>query len=341
MQNKLFRITIDTNPEDCNLNCIMCEEHSPYSKYIDDLYKQTGSRKRRMPVEWLDKIINQASNLGTSEIIPSTMGEPLIYKAIERIYDLAKEKGIKINLTTNGTFPRKTVKEWADIIIPYTSDVKISWNGSTKGTSEKVMKGIDFEKVLNNVKEFVSYRDQYFIESGVYCRITFQLTFMQNNMHELADIVKLAASLNIDRIKGHHLWDHFNEIKHLSMKYDETGIKKWNQFVNDACSAADKYRRPNGEKVILENIVPIEEKVSKSVPENYNCPFLNKELWISATGKISPCCAPDKLRDTLGDFGNIQTQSISDVLKSDAYQNLVRSYKTNELCKTCNMRKPN
>ena len=339
-KNELWRITIDTNPEDCNLNCIMCEEHSPFSKYIDELYKETGSRKRRMPVEWLDKIMDQAANLGIKEIIPSTMGEPLIYKAIERIYDLAKERGIKINLTTNGTFPRKTVMEWAEIIIPNTSDVKISWNGATKETSEKVMKGIDFEKVLKNVRDFIEYRDKYFIESGNYCRITLQLTFMQNNMHELADIVKLAASMNVDRVKGHHLWDHFNEIKHLSMNFNEDGIRDWNHYVKVAQKAAEEFRRPNGKKVILENILPIEEKQKGEKPEHYKCPFLNKELWISATGKISPCCAPDKLRDGLGDFGNIQTHSISEVLRSPAYIDLVENYKKKELCKTCNMRKP-
>ena len=338
--DKLWRITIDTNPEDCNLNCIMCEEHSPFSKYIDNLHKETGSRKRRMPVEWLDRIFDQVEVLGIKEVIPSTMGEPLIYKAIEKIYDLAKQKGIKINLTTNGTFPRKTVKEWAEIIIPNTSDVKISWNGSTKETSEKVMIGIDFDKVISNVKEFVQYRDKHFLETGEYCRITFQLTFMQNNMHELGEIVKLAADLNIDRLKGHHLWDHFSEIKHLSMKFDEAGIINWNKYVMEAHLVSEKYRRPNKEKVVLENIYPIAEKVKKEIPFDHECPFLNKELWISATGKISPCCAPDKLRDDLGDFGNIQSSSISEALRSSNYQDLVKNYKSKELCKTCNMRKP-
>jgi MoaA/NifB/PqqE/SkfB family radical SAM enzyme len=339
-KNTLWRITIDTNPEDCNLHCIMCEEHSPFSKYIDQLYQETGSRKRRMPIEWLDKIMEQADSTGIKEIIPSTMGEPLIYSAIERIYDFAKEKNIKINLTTNGTFPRKSLVEWAKIIIPHTSDVKISWNGATKETAELVMKGIDFNQVMHNTKAFISLRDQHYRETGYYCRITFQLTFMQNNMHELAEIVKLAASLNVDRVKGHHLWDHFEEIKTLSMKYDTAAIERWNQFVQEAHAAAERYRRPNGEKVLLENIIPIEPDKQNEIPESYNCPFLNKELWISATGKISPCCAPDKLRDELGDFGNIQTHTISEVLSSDAYSKLVSDYKTRSLCKTCNMRKP-
>jgi glycosyltransferase involved in cell wall biosynthesis/MoaA/NifB/PqqE/SkfB family radical SAM enzyme len=338
--HELWRITIDTNPEDCNLSCIMCEEHSPFSKYIDELYKETGTRKRRMPVEWLDKIFAQAKQLGVKEVIPSTMGEPLIYKAIEKIYTLAKQNDILINLTTNGTFPRKTVKEWAEIIIPQTSDVKISWNGATKETAEKIMKGLDFEKVLENAREFVEWRDEHYSQTGKYCRITFQLTFMQNNMHELADIIKLAASLNIDRVKGHHLWAHFEEIKDLSMRSNENPIIKWNCYVAEARKAAEAHRRPNGDKVLLENIYPIPLAGRKEVPAEYVCPFLGKELWISATGKISPCCAPDKQRDRLGDFGNIQRVSIGEVLNGPAYRELVANYRDKELCKTCNMRKP-
>lgn len=336
----LWRITIDTNPEDCNLSCTMCEEHSQFSKYIDNLYKETGIKRRRMPVEWLDKIFVQAKELGVKEIIPSTMGEPLLYKGIEKIYELAQQNDIKINLTTNGTFPKKSVEDWAKTIVPNTSDVKISWNGATKETSEKVMIGIDFKEAVENVEKFVSFRDNHFKMGGNYCRITFQLTFMQNNMHELSEIVKLAAKLNVDRVKGHHLWAHFEEIKMLSMKADSNSIKLWNNYVVDAIETADKYRRPNGEKVILENIYTLEDIEKREVPEQYNCPFLNKEIWISATGKISPCCAPDKERDKLGDFGNIQDASLREIINGTNYQNLVNNYKNEPLCKTCNMRKP-
>ncbi|MDR0506083.1 MAG: SPASM domain-containing protein, partial [Dysgonamonadaceae bacterium] len=60
----------------------------------------------------------------------------------------------------------------------------------------------------------------------------------------------------------------------------------------------------------------------------------------SATGKISPCCAPDNLRHSLGDFGNIETTTVAEVLASPVYRKLVDNYKSVELCKTCNMRKP-
>jgi glycosyltransferase involved in cell wall biosynthesis/MoaA/NifB/PqqE/SkfB family radical SAM enzyme len=336
----LWRITIDTNPEDCNLNCIMCEEHSPYSNFIPTLFKETGVKRRRMKFEIAKDIFQQAEKLGVKEIIPSTMGEPLLYKEFDKIVELAKRKNIKINLTTNGTFPKKSVEEWAKLIVPNTTDVKISWNGATKETSEKVMKGIDFEKAVENVKEFIKYRDEHFTNTGYFCRVTFQLTFMQNNMHELAEIVKLAASLGVDRVKGHQLWAHFDEIKDLSMKVSKESSKQWNDYVKQAIEAQEKHRKPNGGKVLLENIIPITDNENREVPDHYECPFLTKELWISATGKISPCCAPDNLRKSLGDFGNITEISIDEILKSQQYIDLAMNYKTKALCKTCNMRKP-
>jgi len=337
---KLWRITIDTNPEDCNLKCIMCEEHSPYSDFIPNLFKETGVKRRRMKFETVEDIFDQAEELGVKEIIPSTMGEPLLYKKFDRIFELAQQKNIKINLTTNGTFPKKTVTEWAKLIVPNTTDVKISWNGATEETSKKIMLGIDFNKAISNVKEFIKYRDEYLKKTGYFCRVTFQLTFMQNNMHELADIVKLAASLGVDRVKGHQLWAHFDEIKSLSMKDSKESVKQWNEYVEQAIQVQKAYKKPNGEQVILENIIAINEKAINDIPEEYECPFLEKELWVSATGKISPCCAPDNLRKSLGDFGNIETTTIKEVLESTIYTDLVKNYKSNELCKTCNMRKP-
>jgi glycosyltransferase involved in cell wall biosynthesis/MoaA/NifB/PqqE/SkfB family radical SAM enzyme len=336
----LWRITIDTNPEDCNLKCLMCEEHSPYSDFIPRLFQETGVKRRRMQLDTVESIFRQAAELGIKEIIPSTMGEPLLYKGIEEVFKLSRKYGIKINLTTNGTFPKLKIEDWAKMIVPNTTDIKISLNGASAETAEKIMIGLDFNQVMSNIKSLISFRDKYFDKSGYYCRISFQLTFMQNNMHELADIIKMAANLGVDRVKGHQLWTHFDEIADLSMKATSESISNWNNYVKQAYEVHEKYRKPNGEKVILENISPIDLSGNSIVPDSYECPFLSKELWVSATGKISPCCAPDKLRKTLGDFGEISSTTFQDVLNSDLYQNLVRDYKKQPLCQTCVMRKP-
>jgi len=339
MTNKIWRITLDTNPEDCNLKCIMCEEHSPFSKFKEELFKKTGEKVRRMPKEWITQLFLEAKDLGVEEIIPSTMGEPLLYKDIHLFFELAKEHNTKINLTTNGTFPKKTVEEWAKLIIPVTSDTKISLNGATKEISEKVMLGLDFKKQIENIKAFVKYRDEHYKKTGFYSRITLQLTFLQNNMHELPQIIKLGAELGIDRIKGHHLWAHFEEIKNLSFKNSKDSIVQWNNIVDTAIVASEKFRKSNGDKIILEQINHTSLAVNNSVKKESNCPFLGKEVWVSAKGKLSPCCAPDKERDSLGDFGFYPNTSIEQMVESDAYNNLKKNYKQHSLCKVCVMRK--
>ena len=89
------------------------------------------------------------------------------------------------------------------------------------------MRGVRWEKVFNNVKEFIAVRDQYAKDGGNYCRVTFQLTFLEENVAELADIVGLAIGLGVDRVKGHHLWAHFAEIKELSMRRSTQAIERW------------------------------------------------------------------------------------------------------------------
>ncbi len=330
----LRRITLDTNPDDCNLHCIMCEEHSHFNtknKFIT----------RRMSNDWLAAIFCEASEMGITEIIPSTMGEPLLYQHFAEIIELCKKHKIKLNLTTNGTFPKKNAVEWAKLIVPVGSDVKFSWNGTTKTTYQSVMQGSTYEKQVENLQNFIAFRNQYLTETNYFCRVTLQVTFMQQNMSELADIVRFAADNDVDRVKGHHVWTHFKELESQSFKNSKESIEKWNHIVDEAIAASERFRKPNGEKVLLENISKLNFDEDNSLIDNSltECPFLGRELWISATGKISPCCAPDKLRDSLGNFGNYPQVSINQVVESDAYKYLVQNYKQFELCKTCNMRK--
>ncbi len=338
--NKLWRITLDTNPEDCNYHCIMCEEHSEFSHFKKKLKEQGLDTPRRMPRNLLSNIFEDAKKLGIREIIPSTMGEPLLYKWIDDFFILAPKYGFKINLTTNGSFPGKKIEDWAQIIIPNTSDIKISFNGAKKETSEKIMRGSSYEKQLSNIRFLVQYRNNWYKKHGKYCSITLQTTFMQSNMKELAEIIKLAASLDIDRVKGHHLWTHFEEIKNLSMKFSDESIRQWNKYVDEAEIAQELYLKPNGKKIRLENIIKLSEDTGEVIPETYNCPFLGKELWIAADGRINPCCCPDEKRRLLGDFGNANQIKISEVIESEKYQNLLENYKAQEVCKTCNMRRP-
>ncbi|MBK7214695.1 MAG: radical SAM protein [Bacteroidales bacterium] len=318
--NKLWRITIDTNPEDCNLHCIMCEEHSEYSTFKKEIYKSTGKSRRVMPEEWIQRIIEEARGLGVKEIIPTTMGDPLVSKSIDTITQLVRTTKMKLNLTHNGTFPGKSVEQWALQLIPITKDIKISWNGASSEIAESIMKGINYQTAVGNLKELINCRDQHFANHRHYCQITLQLTFMRNNMFEIEKILELAAELGVDRIKGHHLWVHFPEIASQSFNHSAESAIEWNGIVERAKSAIKQYRRlKDGAEIRLENFHPINNIQTDVIPYDYECPFLERELWISATGRNT---------------------TLKQVIQSESYNELIKNYKSKVLCKKCQMRRP-
>ena len=155
-----WRITFDTNPDTCNLRCVMCEEHSPHSP-LQSVRRREGKPRRLMPIELLRNVVAEAAAAGgLREIIPSTMGEPLLYEHFEDILALCSQYGVRLNLTTNGTFPRLGARAWAERIVPVASDVKISWKGATKTTQEAIMAGAHWESLLHNVRTFIAVRDR-------------------------------------------------------------------------------------------------------------------------------------------------------------------------------------
>ena len=146
-----WRITFDTNPDNCNLNCIMCEKHSSFNK------NKKISTKRIMDINIIQNTVAQLSKKRLVEIIPSTMGEPLLYRHFDEIIKIASENEVMINLTTNGTWPRKGAEIWAKELCPVCSDIKVSWNGATQETQESIMKGSNFYNGLENLRTLITF----------------------------------------------------------------------------------------------------------------------------------------------------------------------------------------
>ena len=334
-----WRITFDTNPDDCNLHCIMCEEHSHYRRRTG-VGGGNGPAPRRMDLDLIRRVLRDSRGTGLREVIPSTMGEPLLYEHFDEILDLCEQEGVLLNLTTNGTFPRLGAGAWAERIVPVTSDTKISINGATKETQERIMRGSRWDRLLDNVREFVQVRDEHAAGGGNRCRVTFQVTFLQSNVDELPAIVGLAARLGVDRVKGHHVWVHYDELAPLSMRRDAASIARWNTAVDAARDASRNELLPNGEQVLLDHVFPLNGNGKADIAPGGPCPFLGQEAWVSAGGRFDPCCAPDEQRRTLGEFGDLNGGGIREIWTGERYHQLTSTYRNRALCLSCNMRRP-
>ena len=124
------------------------------------------------------------------------------------------------------------------------------------------------------------------------------------------------------------------------MRRDASAIDRWNAIVDAAHEAVELNRLPDGGQVLLENIFKLDPEDNGAITPGAECPFLGQEAWVASDGRFTPCCAPDALRRTLGDFGNLNEVSLYNIWKSDAYRSLQANYRGNALCRGCNMRRP-
>lgn len=341
IEHDFWRITLDTNPDFCNLNCVMCEDHSPYAP-SNAQKRKAGTLRPLMDKTLLEKTVREAAAMGIREVIPSTMGEPLLYPHFDLFLDLCHELALSLNLTTNGTFPapekHQNVEYWAKRIVPIGSDVKISWNGANEETHADIMRGASLAEHIDNAKRFIAIRDEF--SDTNYCSMTMQLTFMRSNLEQIPQMLELAFELGFDRLKGHQLWAHFEQIKAQSLRNDLLFAERWNQIVRHCYKRVTEHNQFAARPFKLDNFFELQLDNLTDIAPGGDCPFLGKELWVDPTGRLNVCCAPDQQRKTLGEFGNLNANSLQLLANSSEYKNLTQTYRSNPLCQSCNMRRP-
>jgi len=323
-----WRLTLVTNPDDCNLRCDMCECGAA---------RRPGP-PRRMPAELAARVLRERAGTPLAEVIPSTLGEPLLWGGLDALAELCAALGLALNVTTNGSFPGRGARAWAERLVPVASDVKVSWNGATAAAAESVMAGLDFEAAKENVRAFVAVRDARARAGGRRCRVSFQVTAQEPNVAELAGIVSLAAGLGVDRVKVNQLQVRFPELAPRSLRRDAAAIRRWNGAVLAMRAAAEEARHPSGERILLENVEPLGEDPAAPAPQGPSR-FVGREAWIHPDGRFAPCPHPAAVRGELGDFGSVAERTLGELWASERFRGFVERYEAHVVCRACPFRR--
>ncbi|HEX9049528.1 MAG TPA: radical SAM protein [Anaeromyxobacter sp.] len=323
-----WRVTLVTNPDDCNLACPMCAFGA----------SRPPGPPRRMAPALAAAVLREAAGRGLAEAIPSTMGEPLLWAGMDGLVDLCAALGVALNVTTNGTFPGRGAAAWAARLVPVASDVKVSWNGATARTAEAIMPGLPFDRAVANVAALVAARDAAARAGRRRCRVSFQVTAQEANVAELAGIVRLAASLGVDRVKVNQLQVRAPALAPLSLRRDAAAIRRWNAAVAGARLAAVEARLPGGGQVLLQNVAPLAEDPAAPAPTGA-CPFVGREAWVHADGRFAPCPHPAAQRGELGDFGSVAERGLLAVWAGPGFRAFVAGYEAHPVCRECPFRR--
>ncbi|MFT3917483.1 MAG: radical SAM protein [Anaeromyxobacteraceae bacterium] len=323
-----WRLTLVTNPDDCNLACAMCPCSAP----------RPAARPRRMDPALALALLDERRGSHLVEVIPSTMGEPLLWAGLPALLDRCATLGFAVNLTTNGTWPGLGVAGWAAKLLPVLSDVKVSWNAATRATAAVVMQGLDLARAEADLATWAGLRDAHAAAGHRRPTLSLQVTVQRANVDEVPAIVALAARLRVDRVKLNHVQPRpgLAVTTEGSLLRDARGLARWNRAVEAAHRAAEASAR-NGWPLRVENAVPLREDPDDRVTRG-RCPFLGREAFVHFDGRLAPCPHPEAA--ALGALGSVADAPLGDLWESEAFRALRDGWPSHPLCRACAFRAP-
>ena len=235
----------------------------------------------------------------------------------------------------------------------------------------------EFEIVLNKIKDFTDYIYLHvkgeplvhkdiieFINKANEYNLKVNLTtngvFFNKYAKELgkcSNLNKINFSLHCEHNKENYLEDIFDNIKYLPKDItviyrlwtlknnclDENSTKivdKIKSYYNLSTETVNKIKNENNIKISSRIFVDKDnEFIWPEITNHKSCGYcygLNTHIAILVDGTVVPCCL-----DSNGviNLGNIYKDNLEDIINSDRYQNLLKSFRDRkpceDLCKSC------
>ena len=167
----------------CNGRCIMC----PYFHVHDKL------SHGQMSDELYKKVIDECANHDVAEFKPFLMNEPLLDNKLcnRLVYARLKLPKAKIGFSTNGVLlNEKIANELCDTQL---DELWFNFSGNTAATYNKVMRGLDFDTVRNNIINFSKLAAQ----KGSKMSINISMVEIKDNIPEIDDSINFWKDYNV------------------------------------------------------------------------------------------------------------------------------------------------
>lgn len=208
------RLTLLTNPDKCNLRCPLC--------FLNQRGKPFGMGE--MPIEVAKAAIEKYAEglsgkepCGLREVIPSTMGEPLLYSKFGELLEYCSAREIPLNLTTNGTFPGiwGTAAGMERLLLAC-SDIKVSCMAFDEATFTEMVPGISFACWRGNVEKLLDVARSLNVARRLHparspqagsaaarniASVSLQVTLHRKLLRFAPEILRWAESVGVARVK--------------------------------------------------------------------------------------------------------------------------------------------
>jgi len=301
----------------CNLRCLHC--------YIDAGEAEANELTTK---EALD-VVDQMAEVGVPLIL-FTGGEPLVRRDFFEIAQYARDRGIKLVLSTNGTLitpeVAKRLKEVGVVYVGVSLDsISAEFHDRFRGVQGS------FAAALAGIKNA--------IEAGLDVGLRFVVT--AKNIHEVGEYVDFAASLGVRRITFYHL-SAAGRAQKLSEDWWYTP-EQYKRFIETLIAKARQYA---GRLEIETTLAPYDGiyialtvghgdiKYLEFVESTGGCG--RKIVSIYPNGDVYPCQFIDFYK-----LGNVREKRLRDILRPEVLEPFVNTdrYLRGPKCSPCRFKR--
>lgn len=157
----------------CNLRCPMCHQ------------SKMEMGRHRLSELGLDTLIDVLPY--TETVMMAGLGEPLLYRGLQKFLPYLSHYGCHSHLFTNG----ELIHRHLDVLI-HVNRISVSLDGASKSVFEYLRSGADFDRVVANVAKLRAIAPEMELITST--------VISNRNVSEVAAIVELAISLGMDAV---------------------------------------------------------------------------------------------------------------------------------------------
>jgi radical SAM protein with 4Fe4S-binding SPASM domain len=253
-------------------------------------------------------------------------GEPFLNEDVFHMIAYEKRMGNYVSTFTNATLlDTGTCKR---IINSGLDSLRFSLDGATADTFERLRGGADFERVVANIKNFITIMREA-RGSVKKPKLSITVVAMEENIHEIPDIVSLAAELGIN----------FLEVQAYQqpMNIESTNIHFPNRALAKHCLERAVARgKKIGVKVQIPQSMYQAGAELEDTPVRRNCVSPWVQVYITHDGYVTPCCR--NFTSQHYTCGNIFQEPLRRIWNNDKYQKFrtqLRSLRVPTICVNC------
>ncbi|MCI9123148.1 MAG: radical SAM protein [Eubacterium sp.] len=243
----------------CNLNCVMCGRNAADFKttmFDMDVFRSFESL--------MDDV---------EEVTLMGWGEPTIHPHFEEMLEIINRHSARKYFCTNGM----NLKKITNAIFDYNVDVfAVSLDGATDETNGRIRRGSKIEQITSDLKDIVRIKR----ERGLtYPWINFVFCAMKSNIHELPDLVRLAADIGIEEVKVVYLTVFDQELLHETLWGQKDLVDK---IFDEAIQVGDQL----GVVLKLPHLIGKDIAGDKS---HKDCFVAWRDFFLGSDGYVRPC----------------------------------------------------